>query len=60
MAATMFPALTGMVAASGIESGAGLVPAIPFAVASLLALGLAGWFFGAFRALVSVRRALGT
>lgn len=49
MAATMFPALTGMVAASGIDSGTGVVPAVPFAFASLLALGLAGWFFGAFR-----------
>ena len=50
MAATMFPALTGMVAASGIDSGAGVAAAAPFAVASLMALGLAGAFFGAFRA----------
>jgi hypothetical protein len=49
MAATMFPALTGMVAASGLDSGTGVAPAIPFAAASLVALGLAGWFFGAFR-----------
>jgi hypothetical protein len=60
MAATMFPSLTAMVAASGIDSGAGLAPAIPFAVASLLALGLAGWFFGAVSTLDRARhRALG-
>ena len=49
MAATMFPALTGMVAASGIQRGDGVGPAAPFAVASILALALAGSFFGAFR-----------
>jgi hypothetical protein len=58
MAATMFPALTAMVAASGIDSGAGIAPAIPFAIASLLALALAGWFFGALRAFQRTGRAL--
>ena len=46
MAATMFPALTGMVAASGIDSGAGLGPALPFAIGSFIAIALATAFFG--------------
>jgi hypothetical protein len=46
MAATMFPALTGMVAASGIESGTGIAAAAPFAVGSCVAVALAAAFFG--------------
>jgi hypothetical protein len=45
MAATMFPALTGMVVASGLDSGEGILPAVPFAIASCIALGLAAAFF---------------
>jgi hypothetical protein len=46
MAATMFPALTAMVTASGLDSGEGIAPAIPFAIGSCIALALAGAFFG--------------
>jgi hypothetical protein len=46
MAATMFPALTGMVMANGLASGEGIAPGVPFAIASCLALGLAGAFYG--------------
>jgi hypothetical protein len=46
MAATMFPALTGMVMASGLDSGEGLAPGVPFAIASCIAITLAATFFG--------------
>ena len=46
MAATMFPALSGMVVASGFESGEGIALAVPFAIASGIALAMAGAFFG--------------
>ena len=46
MAATMFPALTGMVLASALDSGADVLSALPFAFASCIAVGLSAAFFG--------------
>ena len=46
MAATMFPALTGMVLASALDSGADVLSALPFAIVSCVAVGLAAAFFG--------------